>query len=437
MIAQTKDERALNLNVVLLSLSVACALFVGAFIYVLKNVALWTPINDSTYLALRSAYRVVDFLHLQAVTPVQTNVLRRQAPSGTERVGIEICVLITVLGLTATAFLLLSLLNYARNPRVVGKRLTLVFLLFAAPVSYLIVSLMTWSWPQSEPWVTPRGSFIRGSLPLRVFIGEIACLCVFVTFFYWRRKLLPKWTLAALILFHFVFWMYVLWYETRVWLFPIYSRDLVLLLIPAVPALYVLQDRDWLVRLLSRVKSTWVLGAVTALLIPFVAVWLPTKTVAVSHPRDLVAVKIEMARGPCFGSCPQYTITVRGDGRVEYLGRQPRSRFDSRKVGKIEPEKIMQILQTLDQVKFMMLDDRAFSWGFDTPSVGVHIWEDGRTKRVVSDAGFVGSKNGRQSRFVNAAEEIDTILKSTQWDFCEGEECASTESTPDYREIGK
>jgi hypothetical protein len=177
-----------------------------------------------------------------------------------------------------------------------------------------------------------------------------------------------------------------------------------------------------------------VLGIAIVALISFVAVWEPTKTVALSHPRHLAAVKIELARGPCFGSCPQYTITVQGDGRAEYLGRQRYSRFDSKRVGKIESEKIMQILQTLDQAKFMTLDDRAFSWAFDTPSVGVCIWEDGRTKRVVSDAGFVGSKNGRQSRFVDATQEIDSILKSTKWDYCEGEECVSppsTEPTPD------
>ena len=237
-----------------------------------------------------------------------------------------------------------------------------------------------------------------------------------------------------LVLFHLAFWIYVLWYETRFWLFPIYSRDIVLLLIPALPLVYMLQDRDRLVRARGSPETRLVLGIAIVALISFVAVWEPTKTGALSDPKDLASVKIELARGPCFGSCPQYTITVQGDGRVEYSGRQRHSRFDSRKVGKIESGKITQILRTLDQVKFMALDDRAFSWGFDTPSVGLHIWEDGKTKLVVSDTGFVGPKNGRQSRFVDATQEIDSILNSTKWDFCMGEECASlpsTEPTPD------
>lgn len=360
MISQTDDERALGRNVALLSFSVACALFIGGLIYVLKNERRWTPVNDSTYFALAGAYRVVDFLHLQTVSPVKTSVLRRQAPSGTERLGIEICILVTVLGLTSAASLLLSLLTYMRKFRSFVKRSTLMFLLFAAPVSYLTVSLLTWHWPPSELYAIPRGSFWE-SLHLRVFIGEIACLCVLLTLLYLRRRVIPKWTVATLILFHLAFWMYVLWNETRIWLFPIYLRDLVLLLIPALPFVYMLQDRNRLVPSPGRLKSRLVLGIAIVALLSLVAVWAPTKTVALSHPEDLAAVKIELARGPCFGSCPQYTITVQGDGRVEYSGRQRHSRFDSRKVGEIEREKITQILQTLDQVKFMTLDDRAFS----------------------------------------------------------------------------
>lgn len=432
MFSQTDDESTLAPNVALLSLGVACALFIGGLIYVLKNGTRWTPVNDSTYFALTGAYRVVDFLHLQTVSPVKTSVLRRQVPSGTERLGIEICILVTVLGLTAAASLVLSLLTCMQKFRSFVKRSTLMFLLFVAPVSYLTVSRLTWHWPPSQPYSIPHGFW--ESLPLRVFIGEIACLFVLLTLPYLRRRVIPKWTVATLILFHLAFWMYVLWYETRIWLFPIYSRDLVLLLIPALPFVYMLQDRNWLVRARGRLKTRWVLGIAIVAFIAFAAVWVPTKTVALSHPEDSAAVKIELARGPCFGSCPQYTITVQGDGRVEYSGRQRYSRFDSRRVGRIEREKITQILQTLDQVKFMTLDDRAFSWGFDTPSVGVRIWEDGKTKQVVSDAGFVGSKNGRQSRFVDATQEIDSILKSTKWDSCEGEECVSppsTEPTPD------
>lgn len=67
----------------------------------------------------------------------------------------------------------------------------------------------------------------------------------------------------------------------------------------------------------------------------------------------------------------------------------------------------------------MSLDDRAFSWGFDSPSAGVLVSIDGRAKRVVSDTMFIGPRNGHQARFVEATSEIDKIVGSNQWVECE------------------
>jgi len=44
-------------------------------------------------------------------------------------------------------------------------------------------------------------------------------------------------------------------------------------------------------------------------------------------------------------------------------------------------------------------EERAFSWGLDTPTVGVRASVNGKTKRVASDVSFVGFPIGRQARF--------------------------------------
>ncbi len=36
---------------------------------------------------------------------------------------------------------------------------------------------------------------------------------------------------------------------------------------------------------------------------------------------DLKAVTIRLERTACFGNCPAYTVTIHGDGRVEYAGK--------------------------------------------------------------------------------------------------------------------
>ena len=36
---------------------------------------------------------------------------------------------------------------------------------------------------------------------------------------------------------------------------------------------------------------------------------------------DLATLTIQLERTGCFGSCPAYSITMHGDGRVEYSGK--------------------------------------------------------------------------------------------------------------------
>lgn len=242
--------------------------------------------NDLKYLTVRSAYRIVDFLRLQSANPVATSALHRQQSLDSERLGIELLVIVTVVAIVAPILLLLRLLSHRRT-----------------------------------------------------------------------RATNPAWFL---------------------------------LLAPLV------------------------LAAV---------VWRTPLNVELSHPRDLKSVTVELSRGPCFGPCPVYTIIVRGDGQVEYVGhgRWQGHTVETTKSGTIGQDQVAQILRALDQVEFMTLDGRAFDWAYDTPSVGVRVSVDGKTKEVVSDSGSVGPPRGRQAQFVEAAHEIDAVLDSTNWTKCQGE----------------
>ena len=37
-------------------------------------------------------------------------------------------------------------------------------------------------------------------------------------------------------------------------------------------------------------------------------------------PAPAASDQLSMTRGPCFGACPMYAVTVYGDGRVEFVG---------------------------------------------------------------------------------------------------------------------
>jgi len=45
-------------------------------------------------------------------------------------------------------------------------------------------------------------------------------------------------------------------------------------------------------------------------------------TSAPAPPPALPAFEISLERGPCFGDCPVYRLTIRGDGRVDWLGEE-------------------------------------------------------------------------------------------------------------------
>ena len=410
-----------------LGLNIGGALFLGALLDVLRNWASIKPANDSTYFSLRSMYRVIDFLGLQSQNPVATGVLRREFPTSSEQLGADIFVIVTWLGIAAAATLLLSLLRNTRIYRAIVGPAALTILLFAAPVCYLYVSWRTWGW-MHEPGRKIGNFFL--SIPLTVFLVEIVCFSIFWRLF--RRKQKPKSLKGLLVSLHFMFWTFVLWAETRESLYPINARGLILLMLPLSTLMYVLRKERVLrgseMATQSR-KSAWTLAFAAIVLVTVVIVWRPARVIELTHSQNVDSSTVQLSRGPCYGSCTAYTITVHGNGQVEYGELQGYSRIQTKKSGTIGREKFSHILQLLDGVEFTALESRAFTWGFDTSSIGVYTSVDGRTKQVVSDGEFVGAPGGRQARFVKAAREIDSILASSTWLKCEGN-CNSSASSP-------
>lgn len=407
----------------LLSLNLGASFLSAGVVFVIKSAS--TNINDSFYLALRSVYRVNDFLGLLSVNPVSTGALRREIPGRAEQLAAEITMLITGFALMACFLLFVHLLSSGRLSRQVLDFARLPILLFAGPAGFVLISYWTWDWPSFAHW-GPVGNFYQNCVPFLLFITEFLCLSATV-FRPNRRR--AKWAITVFAIFHWAFWVYFPWKENQNTLFPMHAQNLMLILLPASTLLWVWREKPLthnLAELIYRHRK--VLYALSgAAVVLGVAVWHPARNVDMSHPRDWGTVEVALSRGPCFGPCAVYTMTVRGDGQVEYVGRERHSRIETRKSGRIGQEKILEILRDLDRAEFTTLDGRAFRWAFDTPSVGVRASVDGRTRVVVSDAYNERSSVGRQTRFLEEAGEIDSILRSTTWSQCEGE-CGGSEA---------
>ena len=98
-------------------------------------------------------------------------------------------------------------------------------------------------------------------------------------------------------------------------------------------------------------------------------------------------VRITMERGPCFGACPTYRVTIDGDGlvRFEPLGRM-RGSPDSTRVA---PETALRLAERFERDGFFALADRyehgtpgSDRFRTDQPSAVLRVERGGGVKEV-------------------------------------------------------
>jgi Domain of unknown function (DUF6438) len=63
--------------------------------------------------------------------------------------------------------------------------------------------------------------------------------------------------------------------------------------------------------------------------------------------------------------CPVYTVTVHGNGKVDYVGQQF-VRVHGAESSFLSQDQVRTILEGFDRADFSRLEDRAFAWGYYT-----------------------------------------------------------------------
>lgn len=134
-------------------------------------------------------------------------------------------------------------------------------------------------------------------------------------------------------------------------------------------------------------------------------------------PSALDDVVISLERGPCYGTCPVYRVTIQGDGWVRYEGRAHVEvvGVDS---ATIAQEQVRMLVTEFERVGYASLPAR-FAYGepscpsyvTDAPSATTSISRAGVTTRVEHDYGCEGVPAG-----LTALERtIDSVAGSTRW----------------------
>src|SRR5574342_352205 len=92
-------------------------------------------------------------------------------------------------------------------------------------------------------------------------------------------------------------------------------------------------------------------------------------------------VVIKLARSPCFGSCPEYQVTINGDGIVYWKGVGD-VKFVGEAISKINAQQVGELIDEFDKTNFLLMRDYDTYQVTDHPSAWISIELFGISKTV-------------------------------------------------------
>ncbi len=401
------------------NLAFAC---VGASLgHIGNNEARINSLDDSLYVFQRAVFRIADLLHIPFSNPVSTaGVGRNFDYSSKVSFAEEVCVVILTAAFGALLFLLQrKVLRIFRSGGFLASYAG-VTALFAMPVLNLAVMIHDKGWydPHGLPFTQPK----RVQFVIAVFVGELIGVCILIVASRWRTLSLAL--LSFLAALHCLFWMRAFWPKFSTYFGNPKSPSVLFFCFPIAIVVWLVilarhrtHDATETVALRKPSMSLWLsaLAASCALIL----LLLPNVFAALPTPQNPESQIIEISRGPCFGTCPVYTIRIHGDGLVVYSDwRQAGAKFPrmhTSQTDRITPAQLNLVMDIVRSADLPRLDQRAFSWCFDSSSVSVAVITAQKTERVTSDRGCDGPKAGVQAQFVSAAAAIEKVIGSEKW----------------------
>ena len=130
-----------------------------------------------------------------------------------------------------------------------------------------------------------------------------------------------------------------------------------------------------------------------------------------SIPDDISDVIVTLERGPCFGACPVYSLTVYGDGRVIYDGIRF-VKIEGTRTTTVSEEKVRQLVGEFYAVDYFSLNDEyTHADATDMPSATTSITIGGKTKTIIHYHGDFSAPD----ELTALEDKIDEIVSTRQW----------------------
>jgi hypothetical protein len=258
-------------------------------------------------------------------------------------------------------------------------------------------------------------------------VALLELLCTSLLFIVFLLRPFSVWAMGAVMLLHYCFWALVyLGYGSGQTTYGNIPPSVLLLLIPCGGTVWLfyrkISSREGSTRSLEKPRKEWLFAGLAVSLAILRALWLPGKGYDLAHAKNRDSLTIEMRRSNCQMGCPVYTVTVHGNGAIEYVGEHF-VRVRGAQTAFLNEDQIRSILEEFDRADFFSLEEQAFAWGYHSSRVNVRITVDGKNKEVSSDTYPIGAKYGSQAKFVAAAAAIDEIVRTDRWVKCGDARC--------------
>ena len=118
-------------------------------------------------------------------------------------------------------------------------------------------------------------------------------------------------------------------------------------------------------------------------------------------------VVITLERTLCYGLCPNYKLTIFGDGKVVYEGKNF-VKVTGIQTAQISQNKVKELVDEFNQIGYFSLRDEYTEKVTDLPTTITSIIIDGKTKKIVNYYGAPKKLNELENK-------IDEITNSINW----------------------
>jgi hypothetical protein len=144
------------------------------------------------------------------------------------------------------------------------------------------------------------------------------------------------------------------------------------------------------------------------------------KHYAFPNIRNWNSLRIVLMRAPCFGTCPGYSLEIRGNGSVKFEGRfcVAAKGVHSRKITK---EQVSSLYEAFRHANFFSLRNAYNSGTVDAPGLMLSIQYDSWSKKVYDLQGT----DGLPADAARLSQLIDAVAKSAEWVGKPGPNCMS------------